>query len=70
MCHPVQIRKQNAREDAEDPEPEPKERTVTVLKLTDLPGLTEAGVKVFGDVGCKKRRAASTGQGIMRIRVG
>jgi hypothetical protein len=36
-----------------------------LFKLTEGLGLTEAGVKVFEDVGCKKRRAASTGQGII-----
>jgi len=28
---------------------------MTVLKLTEGLGLTEAGVKVFEDVGCKKQ---------------
>jgi hypothetical protein len=65
LCRLFQIQKQSAVEDAEDPEPESKERTVTVLKLTEGLGLTEAGVKVFEDVGCKKRRAASTGQEII-----
>jgi len=37
---------------------------MTVLKLTEGLGLTETGIKVSEDVGCKKRRAASTGQGI------
>ena len=58
LCRLFQIRKQNAVEDAEDPEPEPKEKTVTVLKLTEGLELIEAGVKVFEDVGCKKRRAS------------
>jgi hypothetical protein len=43
---------------------------VTVVKLTEGLGLTEAGVKVFEDVGWKERRAASTGQGIVRMRAG
>jgi len=40
-----EIRKQNALEKAEGPgsEPEPKERTKTVLKLTEGFRLTEAG---------------------------
>ena len=40
------------------------------LKLTEGLGLTEAGVKVFEDVGWKERRVASTGQGIVRMLAG
>jgi len=36
-----------------------------VVKLTDGLGPTEAGVKVFEDVGWKEQQAASTGQGIV-----
>jgi len=57
----------SAHEDAEELEPEPKERTVTVVKLTDGLGLTEAGVNVFEDVGWKEQQAAPTGQGIVRM---
>jgi hypothetical protein len=41
FCRLVQIPKQGAREDAEEPEPEPKKRTVTVVKLTEGFGLTD-----------------------------
>jgi hypothetical protein len=34
LYHPVDIRKQSTLEEVEELEPEPKERTVTVLKLT------------------------------------
>jgi hypothetical protein len=40
--HLVEIWKQNAIEDAEGPEAELKERTVTVLELSDGLGLVEA----------------------------
>ena len=70
MCRLVQIPKQSAREDAEEREPEPQERTVTVLKLTEGLGLTEVAIKVFEGVGWKERSVASTGQGIVRIRAG
>ena len=70
LCRLVQSPKQSAREDAEESEPEPKEMTVAVLKLTEGLGLTEDGIKVFEDVGWKEWRAASTGQGIMRMRAG
>jgi type II secretory ATPase GspE/PulE/Tfp pilus assembly ATPase PilB-like protein len=43
----VKIRKQSALEDAEEPEPKSKERTMTVLKFTAGLGLTEAGIKLF-----------------------
>jgi hypothetical protein len=43
----VKIRKQSALEEAEKSEPESQERTMTVLKLTEGLGLTEAGIKVF-----------------------
>ena len=67
-CYPKSEAKR--REDAEESEPEPKEMTVAVLKLTEGLGLTEDGIKVFEDVGWKERRAASTGQGIVRMRAG
>jgi hypothetical protein len=46
----VDIRKQSAPGEAEDPEPEPKERTVTDSKLTEELRLIEAGIKVFEDI--------------------
>jgi hypothetical protein len=39
----VEIRKQSALEEGEEREPEAQERTVTVLKLTEGIGFTEAG---------------------------
>jgi hypothetical protein len=48
--HLVQIRKHSALEEAEKPDPEPKERTMTVMKLTEGLGLTDAGIKVFEDI--------------------
>ena len=42
--HPVEIQKQTALEEGEESDPEPKERTVTVLKLTERLGLTEAAI--------------------------
>ena len=43
---------------------------MAVLKLTEGLGLTEDDIKVFEDVGWKEWRAASTGQGIVRMRAG
>jgi len=39
----VKIRKQSTLQKAEEPEPEPKESTTTVLRCTDGFGLTEDG---------------------------
>jgi len=63
---PVEIRKQNAHEQGEGPELEPKERTITVLKLTEGLGLTEVGIKMFVDTDWTGHRAAADGRGIMR----
>ena len=51
LDHLVEIRKQNAFEETEEPEPEPepKERTLTVLKLTAGHGLAQVGIKVSED---------------------
>jgi hypothetical protein len=48
--HPFEIRKQNANEETEEPEPESKERTITVSKLTEGLGVTEAGIKLLEDI--------------------
>jgi hypothetical protein len=63
----VEIRKQSGLEEAAWPEPDPKERTVTVLKLTEWLGMTEVGIKVFEDVNWKGQLAAPTGLGIVRV---
>ena len=53
LDHLVEIRKQNAVEETEEPEPEPepepKERTVTVLKLIAGHELAQVGIKVCED---------------------
>ena len=46
----VQIWKQRALEEVKEPDPEPVVRTVTVLKLTEGLGLTEACIRVFEDI--------------------
>jgi hypothetical protein len=48
--HFVKIRKQSALEEAEEPDPQPQKRTMTVLKLTERLGLIETGTKVFGNI--------------------
>jgi hypothetical protein len=55
------IRKQSATAKAE----EPKDRTVTVSKLTEWLGFSADGIKVFENTDLNEPRAAETGQGIM-----
>jgi hypothetical protein len=43
----VEIRKQSALEEVKEAETDPKERTVTVLELTEGLELGEGGIKVF-----------------------
>jgi len=43
----VEIQKQNTLEEAEEPEPGPEDRTVTVSKLTEGFGIMDAGIRVF-----------------------
>jgi len=54
---------QKVLEEAEEAKHEPKERTVTVAKLTEGVGL-EAGIKGFEDVCLMKQRTVTTRQGI------
>jgi hypothetical protein len=66
LDHLVETPKQCAFKQAEEPEPEPKERTMCVLKLADSRGITEAGIGIFEDTDSKERRVAATIQGPMR----
>ena len=65
--HLSEICKRSALEEAEGTEPEPKERIMTVLKLVEGLGLTEAAISVFEDNGWNEKGTARTGQGILRI---
>ena len=60
-----EICKKNDLEEAEGPEP--KERTVTVLKMIEGLGLTEAVISVFEDNDWNENGPARTGQGILRM---
>jgi hypothetical protein len=53
---PVEIRKQNARENFEEPDPERRDRIMTVSKLTEGFGLTYACVKLFEDIDTNKQK--------------
>ena len=63
----VEIRRQFNFEEAAEPQPEPRERIMTVSELTDGLELTEATRKCFQDTDWKERRAAEIGQGINEI---
>jgi len=60
----LQVWKQSALEEGKEPELELQQRTVTVLKLTEGLGLTEAGIRVSEDINCNGQRAAATARGI------
>jgi len=47
--HLAEIRKQSTLEEAEEPKPQPKERTMSVTVLSLRLGLTGAGIKLFED---------------------
>jgi len=47
LNHLIKFQQQSALEEAEEPEPESKERTMTVLELNKVLGLTGAGIRVF-----------------------
>jgi len=66
----VKIRRHSVLQEADEPEPVPKEWSMTVWKLDEWLGLTEAGVRVSVDSGCNEQRASSTGQGIVRMLAG
>jgi hypothetical protein len=50
-----------------EPKPEPRERATTVWKLEEELGLTEAGIRVSEENDWNEQRAATNGQGIVRI---
>ena len=58
----VEIPEQSALEEAEEPQSDPKERTMTVFSLAEVLGLAEAGIRVFEDVDWNEKRVATTGQ--------
>jgi len=54
LKHLVEIQKQSTPEEAVEPEPEPRERTVTLLNVTEVPGL-KVGIKVPEDIDSHKQ---------------
>ena len=63
----VEFLKQSALEEAEELEPEPEEKAMTVLKLPQGFRLTAASIMVFEGTDWNEQRAAA-GQGIRSIR--
>jgi transcription-repair coupling factor (superfamily II helicase) len=54
-------------EECEEPQPEPKEKTMTVSNLIDGFGLIEAGIKVLEETDLSEQRAATTRQKFKRF---
>ena len=54
LKHLVEIQKQSTHEEAVEPEVEPKERTMTLLNVTEEPGL-KVGIKVSEDTDSHKQ---------------
>jgi hypothetical protein len=48
--------KQNTLEEAEEPEPGPQDRTVTVSELTEGLGFKDTGIRVFEDIDSNEQR--------------
>jgi hypothetical protein len=69
LDHPLEFRKQSPREESVEPESEPKSWNVLVLKLTEVRGVIEAGIKLFEGIDWNEHCAA-TGQGFLRMLAG
>jgi hypothetical protein len=65
--HWAEIQKKSAVEKVEEPEPERKERTVTVSELTEGPGHIEAGVKEFEHIDLDEQQTGTVKQRILRL---
>jgi hypothetical protein len=52
----VEIRKQSTPEEAEEPEPGPEDRTVTVSESTEGLGFTDVGIRVFEGIDSYEQR--------------
>jgi hypothetical protein len=66
----LETQKQSALEEAEEPKPEPQERTRTVVELTEGLRLIAVLIKMFEDIDSKGQRAAKTRLGIIRMLAG
>jgi len=55
LDHLVETRKQSGFKQAEELEPEPKQRTMRVFKLAESRGIAEAGIRIFEDTDSKEQ---------------
>jgi hypothetical protein len=55
------IRKQTVPAEAKEPQPEPTESTMTILKLTEGLGLADGGIKAFENTGLKDQQQEAEG---------
>jgi rRNA maturation endonuclease Nob1 len=63
--HTAEIQKQGAHEEAVEPEPE--ERSMRVLNLTERLGLAEGGIKAVEETDWTEQRAATISETIVRM---
>jgi hypothetical protein len=64
--HDSEIQKQSVLEEAEKPEPDPKERNMTAIAFSEGLGITAAVIKVF-DIDSSNHRIATATQEIMSL---
>jgi hypothetical protein len=56
----VEIWKQSTIEEAEEPQPKPRDRIIMVSKLNEGCGLTETSIKEFDDIDSNEQQAAKS----------
>ena len=63
----MEFRNQSAFYETEEPEPEPINRAIRVLKLIEGLRVTEYGIRLSVGSDCNEQRAAAAGQKITRL---
>jgi hypothetical protein len=63
----VELRKESTLEEAEDPEREPKEMTMTFSRVKDEIRMIQAGIRMLEDTATKEQRSVTTIQGITKL---
>jgi hypothetical protein len=63
----VENQTQSALDESEEPESEPVERTMIVLKLSEGLRVNKAGFRLSVDTYCNEQRAAAAGQRFIRL---
>jgi hypothetical protein len=63
----VEIRNPKVLDGAQEPEPEPTERTMSFLNLIDGLRVTDPGIRLSVDSDCNEKRTNSAGKIFMRM---